>query len=197
MSTGPSRNEQRRQAALREMERRAQETESQLQQAAAIVNWGSATILDSELRDHIIRLGGKPREPTAQSAVEILTQQIKWPTGTFRSSEHRFRGQHTGTAYESMTDPEIQDSVPTWCYDFEFATNGSFYPKWQTDFTAVNVAEVVPFGVDGHYFYLIGDNPNDPSNPLVYNVDHETVSEKPYNRQGATVGALLALLITA
>ena len=36
--------------------------------------------------------------------------------------------------------------------DFEFATNGSFYPEWQAEFTAVNVAETVPFGADGHYF---------------------------------------------
>jgi len=197
MSTDPSRKEQRRQAALRELERRAQQTESQLRQAAADVNWGSATILDRELRDHIIRLGGIPREPTAQSAVEILTRQIKWPIGTFRSSEHRFREQHSGTPYESMTDTQVQDSAPIWCYDFAFATNGSFYPEWQTDFTAVNVTEIVPFGSDGHYFYLIGDNSNDPSDPLVYKVDHETVSEEPYNRQGATVGTLLELLITA
>lgn len=179
------------------MERRAQETETQLIAAAKNVDWGSATILAPELRSHILRLGGLPNEPTAQSAVEILTQQIKWPTGTFRSSEHRFRDQHSGTDYESMSDTEIQDSVPIWCYDFEFATNASFYTEWQSEFTAVNPADTVPFGADAHYFYLVGNNPNDPSNPLVYNVDHETVSDEPYCRQGATVGNLLGLLITA
>ena len=74
MSTGPSRKEQRRQAASREMERRAQETESRLRQAAAKANWGTATILGSELRDHIIRLGGLPLSPFTHSTVEILTR---------------------------------------------------------------------------------------------------------------------------
>ncbi len=179
------------------MERRARETEAQLRQAAASVNWGSATVLGNELRDHIVRLGGVQREPFTQSAVEILTQQIEWPTGTFRSSEHRFREQHAGTTYESMTDTEIQHFLLNWCYEFEFAKDGSFYAEWQSDFTAVNHAETVPFGADGHYFYLIANNPSDPTNPLVYNVDHETVAEEPYNWQGATVGDLLALLMTA
>ncbi|MEZ6136781.1 MAG: hypothetical protein R3C53_17945 [Pirellulaceae bacterium] len=98
-----------------------------------------------------------PREPTAQSAVEILTQQVKWPTGTFRSSEHRFRGQqYRHGMHESMTDTEIQDSVRG-AYMTSNSPQMVVLPKWQTDFTAVNVADVVPFGgTDGHYFYLIG-----------------------------------------
>ncbi|QDT28332.1 hypothetical protein Enr10x_36740 [Gimesia panareensis] len=192
----PSDKERRRQAAQRERERRAQEIESQRRQAAADVNWGSATtLLNGELREQIIRLGGLPAEPTGQSAVEILTQQIKWPTGTFRSSEIRFRGRHAGTDAAEMTDTQIQDSVLVWCHDFEFAMNGSFYPDWQADFTAVDTAQFIPFGADAHYFYLIGDNPQDSSNPLVYSVDHETVFEKPYNSEGTTVLSLLELLI--
>ena len=46
------------------------------------MNWGSAMmLLDGELREQIIRLGGLPVEPTGQSAIEILTQQIEWPAG--------------------------------------------------------------------------------------------------------------------
>lgn len=188
--------EQRRLAAQRERERRAQEIESQRRQAAANVNWGSAMmLLDGELREQIIRLGGLPAEPMGQSAIEILTQQIKWPAGTFRSSEIRYRERHAGIDAAEMTDTQIQDSALVWCHDFEFAMSGSFYPDWQADFSAVDTAQFVPFGVDAHYFYLIGENPQDPANPLVYSVDHETTFEEPYNSEGTTVLSLLELLI--
>lgn len=85
---------------------------------------------------------------------------------------------HVGTDYESMTD-----------------TMGSFYPEWRADVTATG-AGLVP-GPDCHYHFQICENDSDPSDPLVYRVDHETVDERPISPHRMTVGTMLKTLAAA
>ena len=194
MSTGPSRKEQRRQAALREMERRSVEAEATARAGTSDLDWGTASQFSSALRVELLRIGARPDNPTAATAIEVLSQQIKWPQSLYRSSVRRYRETHPNT--DGMSDLAIEDATACWCRDFRFSVSGSFYSDWQHDFTGTDPDQFTPLGADSHYFYFLGSNSSDVTDPLVYNVDHETVNETPCNRR-ITLTEFLSLLAAA
>ena len=176
-----------------------------MRQAVIDADWGTAdNTLAPIIKDNLVRLGAIPQAPTSLDPVDILINGINWPTDTeFRGSTERFREMMMADSsrdYQQMTEIELQDAMPHRCDSFRFlpaSSRGSFYAGWQSDFSGVDATSMFPFATDGHYFYLIGYNPNDPADPLVYIVDHETTDETPYNKCSSTVGDLLAVLATA
>ena len=73
-------------------------------------------------------------------------------------------------------------------------SRGSFWDGWERDFPLVDSSMLFPIASDEYYFYFIGDNPDDDTDPLVYSVDHEETNQKPYQKQGFTVSDLLSVL---
>jgi hypothetical protein len=102
--------------------------------------------------------------------------------------------------FKQLGELQLQEAMPVRCTDFRFLEQpiaAGFYTGWQEDFSAVDRTRMYPFGVDSHYFYLIAENSADPTDPLVYRVDHETTHEEPTCPEHLTVGSLLSILATA
>jgi len=200
MSKKVDKKQLRREAAAKEMARRRREAAPVCISNTSAAGWGASTVLSKTIEENAIRLGAILRIPDLSNATEMLLRGVVWPDTEFCGSTVLFRERmlHLGfDSYEGMPETELQDEMPYLFDGFKFIaadSPGSFWDGWESDFAGVDPATVHPFGFDGHYYFLITENPHDESDPMVYSVDHEEVDSEPYNEDGLTVGNVLAVL---
>ena len=195
MTTGPSRKELRRQAALRERERRSGANETANLKRASGLHWGSASLLSDEIRFNMTRIGAAPRNPCSNDAVEILTREIKWPTSKFRASSKLFRTLNPNDVVEAMDEVGLQDAMPVRCFDYTFAD-----PEEVEEihgFLNLKDRSLRVIGLDIHHYFLIGPNPSQAKDPLLYRIDHAGMDEPADRSENVTIGWLLSVLATA
>jgi hypothetical protein len=157
--------------------------------------------LAKAILENLERIGAMLPEvkDSGRTAIHILIHEVVWPDITFEGSTERMRklliDQGRNDA-ENWSEDAVRDEMPS-LYEFTFLpsdSRGSFWDGWENDFPLVDSSSLLPFASDEYYFYLIGDNPDDESDPLVYSVDHEETDQQPHQRQGLTVGRFLSLL---
>lgn len=155
--------------------------------------------LSEAILDSLERIGAVIPEAEDGTAIHILVDGIIWPDLTFQGSTERMRKlllEQGRSDAEHWSDEAVRDEMPS-LYEFTFLppdSRGSFWDGWEMDFPRVDSSRLFPFASDEYYFYLIGDNPGDDTDPLVYSVDHEETGQEPYHRQGLTVSRLLSVL---
>ena len=195
MATEPSRKELRRRAALREKERRSRVTENANIERTADVKWGSASLLPNETRSNILRVGATPQDSRSGDAVEILTREIRWPASKFRSSTRLFLQHNPDAASSALDETSLQDAMPVRCFDYKFADSDEVDEIQEILNLGASSLRVI--GFDTHHYFLIGPNPDQTNDPLLYHVDHAGTDEPPYHPNDVTIGWLLAVLAFA
>ena len=155
--------------------------------------------LSKAIMESLERIGATIPDVVDSTPIHILVHEVIWPDITFQGSIARMRkilvDQGRSDA-ENWSDEAVQDEMPS-LYEFKFLpsdSRGSFWDEWEGDFPLVNSSKLFPFASDENYFYFIGDNPDDDTDPLVYSVDHEEINQEPYHRQGLTVSRLFSML---
>ena len=130
-------------------------------------------ILHKRIVTEILRLDAQISDSSASSATVTLTCDVEWPDVAFHADE-----------------PFLPKD------EFRFLTGdsrGRFFDGWEEHFTSTNPDTQIPFAFDDHYYYLLTENPNDLSDPLVLAIDHEELNEEPDDK-GLTVSTVLPLL---
>jgi len=157
--------------------------------------------LSEAITESLERIGAMIPEVEDSTAIRTLVHEVIWPDIAFQGSTERMRklliDQGRSDA-ENWPDDAVHAEMPS-LYEFTFLpsdSRGSFWDGWEGDFRLVNPSALFPFASDENYFYFIGDNPDDPTDPWVYSVDHEEIDQEPYHRQGLTVSRLLSVLET-
>lgn len=124
----------------------------------------------------LARLGAAHLTPCAGDAVAALVHEVAWSAGPF--------SRRPGT------------DGPLVC-GLRFLPPDSrcrFWDGWEQVFTAVDPTRLVPLATDDYYFYFVAANDSDPSDPLVYCVDHEETDAEPYGGRFHSVSELLAAI---
>lgn len=195
MSTGPSRKELRRQAALQEKERRSRAEERLNLERVTSVEWGTASLFPEQTRVDIIRLGGVPISPRSRDPIQILAGEIKWPLTQFRSSTSLFHQRECDSSLDTLDETTLQDAMPVRCFGFQFVA-GDQADELQ-DVMQLDVECFRAIGRDDHHYFLVGRNPRQANDPLLYVVSQQASDESPYHPEPVTIGWLLAVLATA
>lgn len=125
---------------------------------------------------HLARLGATLPDSRSGDAVAALVQEAIWPGGTF--------------ARRPATDGPLVCGLQF----LPPASRGRFWDGWERDFAAVDPARLFPLASDDYYFYFAAANDGDPSDPLVYCVDHEEADAEPYGGRFHTVSDLLSAI---
>ena len=126
--------------------------------------------------EQLVRLGASRPDPHAGDAVAALVWEVVWPGGTF--------ARRPGT--DGLLVCGLQFLPPS--------SRGRFWDGWERDFAAVDPARLFPLASDDYHFYFVARNVNDPSDPLVYCVDHEEAGAEPYGGRFRTIGGLLSVI---
>ena len=88
----------------------------------------------------------------------------------------------------------MQDAMIVRCFDFEFFRGDD--SDELHEILGLDSRSFRVIGRDCHRYFLIGRNPNQQNDPLLYHVDQAT-DESPFQPENVTVGRLLAILATA
>lgn len=121
-------------------------------------------------------LGATHPTPRAKDAVSALVHEVVWPSGAFAGRPGSDRPLVCGLRF---LPPD---------------SRGRFWVGWEQVFAAVDPARLFPLASDDYYFYFVAANDDDPSDPLVYCVDHEETDAEPYGGRFHTVGELLSAI---
>jgi hypothetical protein len=155
--------------------------------------------LSKTITDQLERIGATVPDTEAGPAVHVLIHEVIWPGLAFEGSTERTRQllEDQGMSdVSNWSDVADRDEMPS-LYEFRFLqsdSRGSFWDSWESDFPRVDSRSLFPFASDEYYFYFLGDNPDDQTDPLIYSVDHEETEWEPYHRPGLTVSRLLSIL---
>jgi hypothetical protein len=133
--------------------------------------------LSQAIVGQLARLGAVLPHPHAGDAVSALVREAAWPGGTF--------------ARRPGTDGPLVCGLRF----LPPHSRGRFWDGWERDFAAVDPARLFPLAADDYYFYFIAANDGNPSDPLVYCVDHEETDAEPYDGRFHTVSELLSAIV--
>jgi hypothetical protein len=61
-------------------------------------------------------------------------------------------------------------------------------------FKRVDPSQLITFGTDENFFLFVADNSADPSDPLVFTVDHAETDQEPFDCYGMTLSTFLPVL---
>ena len=159
------------------------------------VDWGTASMLPAQTRSNVIRLGGFPKSPRSQDALQILTSEIKWPSTQFRSSTSLFRQLDSHSPPDEFDESALQDAMPVRCFRFRFVSRDE--ANELHDIMGLKSGDFRAIGRDDHRYFLIACNSGQPNDPLLYYVDQQSIDEPPYQPDNVTIGWLLSVLATA
>ena len=155
--------------------------------------------LAKAITENLKRIGATLPDAEGSSAIHILIHEVTWPDISFQSSTERMRKiliEQGRSDAVNWSDDAVRDEFPP-LFEFMFLnadSRGSFWDGWESDFPLVDSSMLFPIASDEYYFYFIGDNPDDDTDPLVYSVDHEETNQEPYQKQDLTVSRLLSVL---
>ena len=155
--------------------------------------------LSKTIVENLNRIGAMLPDVESNTAIHALIHEVIWPDIVFEGSTERMRRllvEQGRSDAEDWSDDAVRDEFPS-LYEFMFLqpdSRGSFWDGWESDFPQVDSSVLSPIASYEYYFYFIGDNPDDDSDPLVYSVDHEETDQEPYHKQGLTVSCLLSVL---
>ena len=155
--------------------------------------------LSKAITENLKHIGATFPDVDESSAIHVLIHDVIWPDIAFVSSTERARKLLTKRGKNDVvnwSDDAVRDEFPS-LYEFMFLqadSRGSFWDGWEQAFPLVDSSMLFPIASDEYYFYFIGDNPDDDTDPLVYSVDHEETNQEPYQKQDLTVSRLLSVL---
>lgn len=136
------------------------------------------------------------------SAIDILTKGVQWPKASYQTDWEWVRRQAAAAGEPSadwdtvrLSDYTI-DNPPsrTVQLTFQFVDPVASFGEWRELFTGADPEVHVPFASDWAYYFFLVDNRDDPSNPRLYQVDHEELWDEPFDL-GVTVGQWMEPLI--
>jgi len=154
---------------------------------------GQPTVLHPTIIRHLERLNIDVSQDLSRPAVAILSE-MRWPLRSFNCSYHRQRDQLVASGKTQAAD---------WDDDAVLHHSFSEGPRMSVgmrlgqavmlaEYTGVDPNFSVPWSEDNHFILFLEENPDDPSDPWVTEIDHEQLGEPPaYN---ATVSQILAIL---
>jgi len=155
--------------------------------------------LSKAITENLKRIGATLPDVEETTAIHVLVHDVIWPDIAFVSSTERARRlliEQGMSDAANWSDDAVRDELPS-LYEFMFLqadSRGSFWDGWESDFPLVDSSMLFPIASDEYYFYFIGDNPEDDTDPMVYSIDHEETNQEPYQKQGLTVSRLLSVL---
>jgi hypothetical protein len=126
--------------------------------------------------EQLARLGAARPKPRSADAVAALVREVVWPDDTFT--------RRPGEEWPLVRGLRF---LPP-------ASRGQFWDGWEQAFASVDPTRLFPLASDNYYFYFVADNDCDPSDPLVYCVDHEESDAEPYGGRFRTVSELLSAI---
>ena len=149
--------------------------------------------LHKNVLQQLDRLGATVSKSDRRDARAILIHDVQWPSGPFDSSIEGFVARNP--VYEDLPEDEVAMDVPR-ILGLEFlpAESPGFWEGWQDDFTGVDHDKHSPFATDDAYFYFLADHFRQPTDPLVFKVDHEETGEPPNDWRNLTVSDFLDCL---
>lgn len=140
--------------------------------------------LQQDLVEQLIRLGGVPPSGAWEDTV--------WPKGKYNASGERIRSQYP--EYRDLDEYAIYDPFhPVRELTFVESVSKGFWDNWDEGFTSVDPAIDLPFAADEAYFFFIYQK-NQDGQYMVSMVDHETVDEEPYRKEGLSLAVFLSIL---
>jgi hypothetical protein len=138
---------------------------------------GGSMGLSPAIVTHLDRLGAVLRNVHACDPVTALIQEVTWPDSTF---DRR---------------PDTEGPLVCGLRFLPSDSHGRFWDGWEKDFVAVDSARLFPLASDDYYFYFVATNANNPSDPLLYCVDHEEIDAEPFCGRFHTISELLSAIV--
>jgi hypothetical protein len=151
--------------------------------------------ISKRLHHELGRLGARVVGESPVSTAHVLSHHVDWPVGEFCQTKERIRAVLIDRGYDEKDLDSLAGDFRI-VYNLRFpAQRGEFWAGWQDQFKKLDPATFLPFAADDYYFYFVTDNADDPSEPLLFSVDHEDTSEAPYGMGGIFVSEMLATLV--